>query len=153
MLVIVFDIGLVSMRQHPFIGVSADGIVHGKSPCGETFLAPLEIKTKVAQRAIDDARKVEQRHGKYFECAAGDEVWFDAVPYEYAGQVVHQAVVFQLNHVLFVVATVRGEIYRVLVHINQEQRQLYLTSLLRFKHLVSWAHTGGEVSDCVDGIA
>ena len=142
----IWDVGLVAMRHYPFIGVSADGVVDCCPPSSDNrTIATLEIKTKIAEQLKRLAETVAHRHGHYFECCVGDSIWFQAVPREYRGQVIQQALVFGVSHAMFVVASVTRIFYSVLIRVSTSQRDMYLQSLLRYRHLLDWAHNDSAV--------
>ena len=136
----VWDVGLVAMKRYRWIGVSADGIIEFDSPQGHRVKATLEIKTKLAQQRINHAETIAAANGKYFECVAGDTTWFASVPWEYRGQVLHQATVFNVDHAVFVMAKTSGLIYSCLVKVLPDHRRRYLASLLRYERLFKWAY-------------
>ena len=79
-------------------------------------LSSLEIKTKLAEDRVNTALSLITRHGKdYFTVRGGDPLFYEVVPNEYRGQLLHQAVVLRLNYVLFVLARTSGVLYRVRV--------------------------------------
>ena len=147
----VWDIGLVTMHEHPYIGVSADGIVEIRPPGqSETVYAALEVKTKTTAETIGKAITVRRYLGTdCTECNVGEEKWFKAVPWEYRAQVLHQATVFKLDRVLFVMATTTSLLYSVVVNVTAAQRAIYVQSLTRHGHLLMWAHDGGNVSTLI----
>ena len=76
-------------------------------------ISAVEIKTKLKQKGIQRAYDVKRKYGQYFLVKCGSEEFFDAVPAEYTTQVMHQALVLNVDYVLFVVATNRGIVYEV----------------------------------------
>jgi len=139
-----WEVGLVAMKDQPWIAVSADGVATVQRPeknREDIMTVTVEIKTKIASGPLQSARNVRRRQGtNYFECTVGTQLWFDSVPAEYRGQVMHQAVVFGFEATLFVVASVTGIIYSTLVLVPESARDAYLRSLLIYKDLVAWAH-------------
>lgn len=147
----VWKIGLVCMTRHPWIGVSADGLMqlhhlpndhHHDTP---VYAAVEIIKAKISSALAAEARNVRSAYGAYFECTVGSEVWFKAVPWAYRGQLVHQALVLSLDKVVLVMATVDGLIYSVVVDVPASCRDTYLTSLLRYRSLLEWAYDDSPV--------
>ena len=140
-----YEVGLVCMADFGYIAVSADGIAEVVVPEAgpeRVVLCAVEVKTKIALALIALAVLIALKYGHYFKCTAGTKTWFEVVPRIYRGQVIHQAVVFDMDYVLFSVGTVQELKYSVLVHVPPAARQLYLKSLLRYRGLVAWAHHG-----------
>jgi hypothetical protein len=139
----IYDVGMLAMQSEPWIAASADGVVQVQPPPGGDFVrASLEIKTKVSEATQATAVKVRKQIGSmYVECTAGNPLWFMTIPWAYRGQLIQQALVLNVDYVLFVMATVTGIVYVVLVKVPVETRTLYLESLKQYKRLVSWAHS------------
>jgi hypothetical protein len=79
-------------------------------------LAALEIKTKLADHLVTTALGLVAKHSTdYFIVRGADRLFYEIVPNEYRGQLLHQAVVLCVNFVLFVLARTSGIIYRVRV--------------------------------------
>ncbi len=79
-------------------------------------LAALEIKTKSADHLVTTALGLVAKHRTdYFTVRGADRLFYEVVPNEYRGQLLHQAVVLRVNLVLFVLARTSGIIYRVRV--------------------------------------
>ena len=79
-------------------------------------LAALEIKTKLADHLVTTALGLVAKHSTdYFTVRGADRLFYEIVPNEYRGQLLHQAVVLCVNFVLFVLARTSGVIYRVRV--------------------------------------
>ena len=76
-------------------------------------LAAVEIKTKIATAAIQSARAVQIKYGNYFMVECATTAFFEVIPRENRGQLIHQAVVLDVEYVLFVVARNTGLIYQV----------------------------------------
>eukprot|EP00750_Incisomonas_marina_P023508 INCI5038.2.p3 GENE.INCI5038.2~~INCI5038.2.p3 ORF type:complete len:213 (-),score=19.31 INCI5038.2:833-1471(-) len=139
----IWDVGLVAMESHPWIAVSADGLmlVHPPHALSEAPMpALLEIKTKLSQPQIAKSKRTARTYGKYFSCTVGSPQWFHSVPAEYRGQLIHQALVFGLARVVLVMATVTGILYSVLVTVPSHVRRVYLSSLQPYSVLCTWAH-------------
>ena len=137
-----YEVGLVCMAEFPWIGVSADGIAEVNVPGDpkRVVLCATEVKTKVSPALIALADGIARKHGTYFGCTAGTDDWFDVIPRLYRGQLIHQALVFDLEYVLFAVGTVVSLKYSVLVQVQEAARMKYLHSLQRYRPLVEWAH-------------
>jgi hypothetical protein len=156
----VYECGLFSAKYTTCMGVSPDGIsvmtkpplapVAGTPPLPgpeETFIASVEIKTRFAAHKRKDARDCAAEYGNggiYFTCTVGDERWWRAVPAENRGQVLHQAAVLNLNHVLFCVSAAdvqKGQLIMMcLVEVTDLQMATYELSIRKWKHLMDWAH-------------
>ena len=79
-------------------------------------LAALEIKTKNADHLVTTALGLTNKHRTdYFTVRGADRLFYEVVPNEYRGQLLHQAVVLRVNLVVFVMARTSGIIYRVRV--------------------------------------
>ena len=104
--------------------------------------ASVEIKTKVAENRIAAAECVRFRNGSYFVCTVGSALWYEAIPSEHRGQLLHQALVLNVKYVLFVLARSRSIIYVAVVKVTPQQLRLYHESLDQYVHLLQWAHQG-----------
>ena len=146
----VWDVGLVAMKEHPWIAVSADGVARVQRPGAEECITvTLEIQSTVNQNTVARAKRIREEFGtNYWECEVPSEVWFRSVPPEYRGQLVHQAMVFGFEAALFVVASVTGIAYSVLVHVPDGIRQQYLDAMLAYKDVVAWAHDSYHPQVC-----
>jgi hypothetical protein len=77
-------------------------------------LAALEIKTKNADHLVTTALRLAAKHRTdYFTVRGAYRLFYEVVPNEYRGQLLHEAVVLRVNFVLFVMARTSGIIYRV----------------------------------------
>ena len=82
----------------------------------------------------------------YFACTAGDDAWWEAVPTENRSQVIQQAAVLKLDHVLFCVATTTSLVMCCLVHVTAEQRGAHEAAIGKWSHLMNWAHESLETT-------
>ncbi|GBG31278.1 Hypothetical Protein FCC1311_075012 [Hondaea fermentalgiana] len=141
----VFEIGLVQKKGRPGLGVSADNIIVIRPP-GETnpaarIVAPLETKTKNSPRAQARLTKVSRRHGPYFCCNVGSSKWFEAVPTESRGHLLHQAAIYDSEYVVFCVGTTMTINYVVLIRSPLETRQKWLQAFEEVEHrFINWAY-------------
>ena len=103
-------------------------------------LAAVEIKTLTTHARVRKASDIARQHGTFFPCDVGSEMWWSVVPTSsHRGQLLHQAMVTRLEHVLYVVARVGGRIlYVVDVRITPEQVEDYRRSLRQYAHLLEW---------------
>ncbi|CAK9112009.1 60S ribosomal export protein NMD3, partial [Durusdinium trenchii] len=140
----IFRCGLLARRDHPFLAVSCDGVATVRPPGEiqqqECVVASVEFKTRSSTVALDRARRVALTHGFYFSCTAAQERWWEVVPAESRGHVIHQAVVLGVDHVLFVEGSISQILYCVLVHVPQGVKDIFQNALLQFSPLLSWAH-------------
>ena len=150
----VWDVGLVAMKDHPWIAVSADGVAKVRRPRTEDYMTvTLEIKSKVKENTVARAERIRDGAGtNYWECKIPSEAWFRSVPAQYRGQLIHQALVFGFEAALFVVASVKGIIYSVLVHVPDGIRRQYLNAMLAYQDVVAWAHDSGRPQVCCTSI-
>ena len=158
----VYSCGLFAHKDMGWIGASPDGAGFfvppeprgggaapsgGAASGGARVPALVEIKVRSSRDLINQARDVRQARGSYFAAAVGDDAWWDGVLEK--GQILHQAAVLGLDHVLYVVASYDGAAsgleYAVLVTVSEEQRQIYLASIAQWKGLMKWAHDWLEV--------
>ena len=100
----------------------------------------MEIKTRFSIEMIEKARQCTRDFGSYFKCIVGEGKWWRAVPRENRGQVIQQAAVLQLDHVLFVVATSTQIVMQCLVEVPLTAQNTYLNALAKWSHLMDWAH-------------
>ncbi len=146
--VTILGCGMAKCSDNEFIGASPDGIVMLKGSLlntDEPFWAGLEIKTKIGAEDEDGginrpamavATSIAQRYAgqEFIKCTAGrgDDTWFDVVPREYRGQLIQQAAVLNMDYVILVVATEMEILYKVLITVPDEVREIYLSALSRF---------------------
>ncbi len=136
----IFDVGLLAMKGHEHYAVSPDAIICLKPPCSnQEVYVSCEIKTWSAPERVEEARGIQRAFGTYFSCAAGDDTWWNVVPTEYRGQVLHQAMVTQSCHTLFCVSDNCSLLYAALVEVSHEQRETYRRALDQWKTLLTWA--------------
>jgi hypothetical protein len=105
----VYECGMFGSIQVRCMGASPDGICVVTPPGSEEHVtAAVEIKTRFAPHMITSAKACVAKHAaqgtNFVSCTVGDDVWWDAVPFENRAQVIQQAAVLGLNHVLFCVA-------------------------------------------------
>jgi hypothetical protein len=80
----------------------------------------LEIKTKCTLKTKKGPLEIKRKYNTdYLRCTAGTSRWFELVPKDYRGQVLHQAVVFNSPYAVFCMADVRSVIYTVFITIPE----------------------------------
>ncbi len=101
-----FEVGLLQSKQHPFLGVSPDGVALTNNASVSNKVACVEIKTRVGDAPIRKATEAASDHGRVVNCAFDDEVFKKCVPSEHRSQVLHQAWVCGLDVGVCVVSKV-----------------------------------------------
>jgi len=106
-----YDVGLLQWNKADYLGVSPDGVAIVKVP-GEEYKeleekrCCVEIKTRVKPDPIAAAENARQQHGYIVTCSYDDDVFKGCVPSQNRKQVVHQALVSDLDWGAFVTAKV-----------------------------------------------
>ena len=85
------------------------------------------------------AKDVREIYGRYFEVNVGSEGWFKSVPRDNRGQVLAQAVTMDCDYVLFTESVPGKRLYSALVHITEDQRSVFASSITKWEHLMTWA--------------
>ena len=105
------SLGLVCRRSNEMLGDSPDGLCGLLGVSNDIICAVVEIKTITSPRTIEDAKKVADIRGRHFNIIdigtsiEGNGYFQEAVPSTaYRLQCLHHAIVFGVEHVLFVVA-------------------------------------------------
>mgnify|MGYP003884020033 CR=1 FL=1 len=145
-IVALFEVGLIASKnaEDTHLAASSDGIAFVNTPDGEVVMATVTINTKVVETHYRSASVTAERYGDFFMCECGSDMWFNSVSTaQHRAQVLHQAMVLDLDYALFVVAQPTNLCYAALIHISPEQRNTYRQYLRPYKHLVSWIHTRG----------
>jgi len=107
------------------------------------IIVAVEIKTRFSREKIVRALRCAHEFGEgkiFFKCKVGDDCWWKAVPEENRAQVIQQAAVLGVNHVLFCVASDVNMIMMVLVEVSDEQKQIYENSIKQWSMLTDWLH-------------
>ncbi|GBG16336.1 Hypothetical Protein FCC1311_118112, partial [Hondaea fermentalgiana] len=148
----VFDIGLVQKKGRPGLGVSADGIIIIRPPnslsYAERVVAPLEIKTKVASRTLSESSHLGRKYGIYVHCIVGSPAWFDLVPKEHRGQLLHQASVFDVPFGVYCVGSTRKIMYVVLIQYPAHVRAKWLSAFEDVeRRFLNWAYVDSSGSE------
>ncbi|CAK9069693.1 Outer membrane protein MIP (Macrophage infectivity potentiator) (Peptidyl-prolyl cis-trans isomerase) (PPIase) (Rotamase) [Durusdinium trenchii] len=146
----IFHVGLLARKNHPFLAVSSDGVARVKppsaTPSDDVVIASVEIKTRSAENSLKRARDVAREKGDYSCCSVGDNDWWDVIPDAHRGQVIHQALVLNLEYVLYVEASITKLLYCALIRVPIDVRNTYKDALLKFESLMSWAHESVHTS-------
>lgn len=146
----VFEVGLFQHKTKRCIAVSPDGVGKVILPGvavddrSNSVICSFEFKTRSSPILIQKGNDIRSQFGHYFSCKVGDPIWWKAVPYVYRGQVIQQAVVLDLDYVVFIIASTTGLIYCCCVEVPEQVRQDYATALANYDCLVSWAHESLE---------
>ena len=144
----IFECGLFQSKEFPCLAVSPDGVAEiNLSPrpmgtCGPDLppvLAAVEIKTRLAPNMITKAFEKALTDGPFFSCSVGDETWRNHIPDENKAQVLHQATVLGLDHVVFVTAYEKALITSCVVKVSAENRQVYAAAITKHESLMAWA--------------
>lgn len=128
-----FEVGLVSMKEVPYLACSPDGIAilriesmqfENSTPegegCGKNYcLASVEIKTRVSARTL--GQSMEFTSADPVSCEVGDTRFRQLVPTEHTSQLLHQATVLKLSYVLYVCASETEILYIVVAKCLVEQ--------------------------------
>jgi hypothetical protein len=101
----VFDVGLIEHINIPWLAASPDAISIIQVSEDSAYIAPVEVKTRVAPDKILEAEMIAQKYNhKIISCGVGDEVWKECVEPEHSTQVMMQMIVLRVSHVLYIVA-------------------------------------------------
>eukprot|EP00515_Schizochytrium_aggregatum_P005539 CAMPEP_0202046726 /NCGR_PEP_ID=MMETSP0963-20130614/1476_1 /ASSEMBLY_ACC=CAM_ASM_000494 /TAXON_ID=4773 /ORGANISM="Schizochytrium aggregatum, Strain ATCC28209" /LENGTH=1146 /DNA_ID=CAMNT_0048611395 /DNA_START=175 /DNA_END=3614 /DNA_ORIENTATION=+ len=140
-----FEVGLLMATEHPWLAVSPDGIAKVHPPGNlehDGVWASVEIKTRVANQHLSAAEeKIVRSQSKYIMVSVNDDFWWALVKTEHRGQVIHQAMVLQLDYVLYCVAKPSGLLYVCLVHVPSDVRRSYFDAIEKWKHLATWVES------------
>ena len=141
-----FEVGLVRSKKYTVLGASADNVAVVERPGGHNsggaqgarfVTVPVEIKTMCNEQRLAMAAK---SFGSCFSCTAGDATWWEVVPQEYRGQVIHQAVVFDCGFTLFCIGFVTNISHTVLVRVPHQLRECWGEAVTRIAGLYcNWA--------------
>ena len=123
---IVGERGLACMTDATHLGASADGFVLLRLPNGAITYCPIEIKTMTATQTIRTANVMSQSYGAFSIVSLGsrgspaskeavDKFKKLSITTEYRIQCLHHAIIYNADHVLFVVASRNRIIYMTLV--------------------------------------
>jgi hypothetical protein len=156
------EVGLFASRACRWMAVSADGVVvlnparlpEQRVGAGfitnelkwagppRSFLCAVEIKSKLAHQTETWATTIANQHGKVFYAVAGEsEAWFRATgSTTYRAQIIHQATVLDVEHVLFVVGTKTTIKFCMCVWVPKEARASWLGAIRRYDELFTWAY-------------
>jgi hypothetical protein len=146
------EVGLLQRIDFRGAIVSPDGVGRFVMPEGEDgeedeVIAACEIKTRSDEVKLSKLWGLQREKGTdYIKCNVGDNTWWEVVPPENRAQVVHQAMVTGLDHVLFVSASKGGIILSCLVHVTRKQRNTFKEALAKFKPLLDWFHDSIDCS-------
>ena len=140
-----FEVGLLQSKQHPFLGVSPDGVALINNASNINKVACVEIKTRVGDDSIRKATKAARDHGRVVNCAHNDEVFKKCVPSEHRSQVLHQAWVCGLDVGVYVVSKVannQGTLLQIVVAtISQEAKANHESNLVAIaRPLLGWIY-------------
>ncbi len=116
----VFESGLLSNREFPYLACSSDGIaaIDAESLGFDGFgheIACVEVKTAVAHSVLEEALSLGQIDA--YTCVAGDEMFSRLIPDSHKAQVVYQAVVIRASFCVYVRACETGVVYKVVVYV------------------------------------
>jgi hypothetical protein len=90
----VFDVGLIEHYKIPWLAASPDAISIIQVAEDSAYIAPVEVKTRVAPDRILEAERIAQEYNhKVISCDVGDEVWNQCVEPEHSTQVLMQMIV------------------------------------------------------------
>ena len=95
-----YDIGLIRMKDKPYIGVSPDGVCCIKHS-GVMVWAIVEIKTHVKEKQVDDKKNAEE-FGYYVSCDYDDSLFKSCVLSQHRKQLLQQCIVTGLKHAIYV---------------------------------------------------
>ena len=114
---------------------------HEPHSIDDVVAASVEIKTRTTPTTIRKSEDIAQKLGRNITCKVGSRLWFATVPGEYRAQVLHQMLVLQLQHAVFVVARRGAMIYTVFIQWDDDiQRNNFLQSLMKWRHVWQWLH-------------
>jgi hypothetical protein len=145
------EFGLVARKSKPFLATSVDGLAVDASIFVDTgdrvkatvkATVALEFKTLSSRKTIDDFKtalaEVNPESKDVLQCQFGDDTFKKVVSNTgYRVQVLHHAMVLELDHVLFCVATSTSLVCCLLIEFVKTQRDAYESILSNFagKHL------------------
>lgn len=146
----VFECGMFALQNEPWIACSPDAIawLHPVDLCakfglidnGPPFLASVEIKTSVASSSLDIALGNASQDVVY--CYVGDDEFVKRIPLGHVGQLLQQALVLDVNFVVYVASSETGILFICIALIPASVRQICRTTLIDYaKDIVSWAHS------------
>lgn len=151
----VYDVGMLALTRHPHLACSPDGVAlikadasvsdflegEGDIQCsGMTlWMAPVEIKTKVAATSLGDTLTLTRAEPVF--CCISDGVCRRFVPRDHLVQVVQQATVLRSTFAMYVVASETGVMYTVVAKVPAHLREICRNSLNAVAEgIVRWAH-------------
>ena len=112
----VFEVGMLQRIEDPWLAVSPDAIIVASvsSPDGlfqedEEQIMFVEMKTRLAGSTISKSIDSWRKHGRLVYCNYGDECFNNVVPSSNRSQLIHQAMVTNLNYGVFVTSVADGE--------------------------------------------
>ena len=147
------EVGCLQMTDFRGAVVSPDGVgmvflPNRNEEEDDPVIASIEIKTRFDKLKLAKLWDIQQTQGtNYIQCKVGDSTWWKVVPPENRAQVVHQAMVTGLDHVLFVSADKGGIILACIVDVTADQKAIFKKALQKFKPLMDWFHDSIESND------
>lgn len=139
----VFEIGLVSKKDHPCLGCSSDGIalVHTDEAANAMlagdgdvtiddnnfWVATVEVKTKISPASLGSSLSLSSTDTIF--CTADDEVFKRYIPHNHMAQVIQQVTVLNVKFAIYVVSSETGVLYTLFILIPPIIRDMCFEAL------------------------
>lgn len=134
-----FEVGMLACREFPWLACSPDALARIQTQDFEEVTATVEIKTSVSDDSTLRALAVSAASIVY--CHVGDAIFHRHVPIDHVGQLLHQLVVLDVRHLVYVAATETGISYILIARVSDSivnSCRLILHSTC--DQIVKWIH-------------